>query len=163
MSIREAISKRPGIVAAFALLAIGAAGYFATRSDLVRPQRIEANAFFTTDDGHSTFVAPAAQLPPFDHGGRPAYRACVFTCDGGATTFVGYLQRYTPAAKQRLEQALAERESGTSHMPVSVRAGESEVKRPGQGDSWVSVNDPVGVQIVNVTGPHGEQAQPLSP
>ena len=44
------------------------------------------------DDG-SWFADKAERVPPFDHHGQPAVRLHLFSCDGGKTTFVGYLEK----------------------------------------------------------------------
>ncbi len=58
-------------------------------------------AFFSTrEDGGDWFVADARNLAPFDHEGKPAWKVHLFTCDGGATRFVGYLERCTAFGRQ---------------------------------------------------------------
>lgn len=48
--------------------------------------------FFTTDDGKTTFIGDLDHPVPFVHDGLPAVEAGVFTCDGGAHTWVAYLR-----------------------------------------------------------------------
>ena len=41
------------------------------------------SAFYTTDDGATLFTDGADRLPPFDHDGKAAVMAAVFSCDNG--------------------------------------------------------------------------------
>jgi len=163
MSIREALSRKPWLPVVAAVLALGTSGYFITHSGISGQQTMEANAYFSADDGQSTFVAPMSNLPPFDQGGTTAYRAFVFSCDNGSTRFVGYLQRYTPDARRRIMQKLADRQAGISHDPVTAGPRDTEVKKPGSGNSWVSSADPAAAKIVNVTCRDGGNPLPLLP
>jgi hypothetical protein len=163
MSIREAIAKKPALAIAVTVIVIGGAVYLMTQDGLAGGRKpLEPSGYFTADDGQTTFVAPLAQLPPFDYRGKPAYRAFVYTCDSGATNFVGYLQRYTPAARERLQRALENRKSGQSHDPVAAAPNDVEVKKPGTG-AWLSMTDPAAAKVTTVTCPGGGVAEPLMP
>lgn len=76
----------------------------------------------------------------------------VFSCDGGATKFVGYLVRYTPEGKSQLEVALKRGILG----PPSGQ----QVKRPGD-DTWLDVSTtrptagPSATDITRVQCPGG--------
>lgn len=104
----------------------------------------EASGFFTDDDGQTLFTADLMSVPPFDHNGREAVRAYVFTTDGGNTRFVAYLEKYAPQAKQAIEKFRAELLKNPSQPPSAValeQIGQGTlVKKPGQGN-WVSVKD----------------------
>ena len=163
MSIRENIGRKPALAIAAAAILIGGAVYVITQNGVAGNRKpLEPSGYFSADDGQTTFVAPLAQLPPFDYRGRPAYRAFVYTCDGGATNFVGYLQRYTPAAKERLQRALEYRKSGQSHDPVAAASNDVEVKKPGTR-TWLSSADPAATKVMTVTCPNGGVAEPLMP
>lgn len=149
MGIREKISKQPAVVGIVAVLvAIGAVAY-SFRS--MSPRNPYDSAFFTTDDGASTFTDSMDRIPPFDHHGSPAVRAWMFTCDGGKTKFVAYLERYTPEAKTKMEAALADYKSGKSHIAPSPGPNSTEVKKPQSNSPWVSQSDyQIAGQITNV-------------
>src|SRR5205814_8476268 len=57
--------------------------------------------FYTTDDGDTWFVDDNDKITPFDHDGRPAVLVHLFTCDGGNTKFVGYLERLPDGAVEK--------------------------------------------------------------
>ena len=103
MGLRETMNQNPrmvtGVTAGIILLALIIVGWqllssgSGTNTGATAPNaKGVANAFFTTDDGKTWFADDAAKFPPFDKDGKPAYSAILFTCDGGKTQFVGYLQ-----------------------------------------------------------------------
>lgn len=116
--------------------------------------RPRPTAYYTVDDGATTFVDSVFRVPPFDRGGRPAVRAQQYSCDGGRTQFVAYLQKLPEPAVQKLI------ESGRD-MALVDAAGVAETvgwlaKRPGDA-AWVSSkDDPAAYERVTaVTCPDG--------
>ncbi len=162
MGIRETISQKPALAGGVGvLLLVGAVAYI-VRS--VMPSSAYAQGYFTTDDGQSLFTADMDTPTPFDHYGRSAYRAWVFTCDGGKTKFVGYLERYTPKARDRIAQELKEVESGARRGSPSIGPADSEVKKPGADNPWVSrSNYQAAAKITNVQCPDGGQIEMVRP
>jgi len=154
--VREAFGRKPklpillltGIV--LALIAVIWNNY--------RTEVAEANArpqaYFTVDDGATFFIDSADLIPPFDHQGKPAYRARVFSNDGGTKTkWVGYLERYTPTAKAQIERA-RRGEGDPEGVVMRLLANTVEVKKPGQ-DHWVVVSDPAAKTIIEPKAPGG--------
>ena len=143
MGVREKVSANPrtaiAIAATVVVIGLGII-YFrwpAAASGRGMPEKM----FLSTDDGKTFFVAPAEPLPPFLRDGKTAYRAYVFTCDGGKTTWVGYLERYSEQAKalmkeMRKNQATA---GGPPVVPLGLLDG-IEVSRPGE-QQWVRQSD----------------------
>ena len=126
----------------------------------IRLKRFEAEradglihrAFYTADDGKTYFTDDAARVPPFFKDGKLAVRAQVFTCDGGKTSFVGYVEMYSPENKQALEKALE-----TGRPPEPGKLGMVLVKKPG-GNVWVALSPQTVVAyqaIVQVKCPDG--------
>jgi len=131
MGLRESLSSHKG-------LAAGAVGVVAVMVALMAWQvggtssgasGSAGELYYTDDDGSTTFTAAANLLPPFDHNGKQAVRAVMYSCDGGKSKFVAYLERYTVPAKQQIEAArqAAKTGSGGGKMvmgaPASARAG----------------------------------------
>jgi len=87
--------------------------------------------FFSDDDGHSWFIDDANKIPPFSHGGRQAYRAAMFL-DQNDKKFVGYLEGYDPATKEKMESDL---KSGKTLGEV-LQDNAPNVKKP-NGGAWV--------------------------
>jgi hypothetical protein len=96
-------------------------------------------AWYTVDDGTTRFADDAERIPPFDHDGKQAVRLHLFSCDGGKTTFIAYLQKIP-------EETFAKfRERGVDPLTVDddELAGENGwlVKRPGANNPWINSRD----------------------
>lgn len=164
MNIRETIEKQKGPAAIVSFVILLGAGFFIFRNVAAGPPTLTNQAFFTTDDGQTEFLASADELPPFDHDGKPAYRAWTYTTDGGKTKFVVYLERFTPSAKPRLDAEMADYKAGKLRVPPSAAPGDVEVKKPGAGNNWVKKSDAQEAdKIMTVVAPPGEVAEPVMP
>lgn len=123
-------------------------------------------AWYTDDDGKSWYSDEKSLMPPFDHDGKTSVRAIVFTCDGDKHEFVGYLERYTPQAKQAIEQSRAQVVADKSPPPVglyeTIAKTGTEVKRPGD-TNWINVDSPQAVTIRKVACPAGGTLQEVNP
>ena len=164
---REAINQHKWLGVSIAILgpaiAIGSLwyGHTAERREL----EAKSLAWYSDDDGHSRFSADMRTLrPPFDHNGKTANRAYVFTSDGGKTTYVAYLERYTPRAIKMLDWAKQMAESGPPAAGVSESIAKSglEIKKPGDS-TWINIADPRAAAIRKVRAPDGSPAQPVLP
>ena len=128
--------------------------------------RIIGKAFFTVDDGKTTFVASADNMPPFDQDGQTAIRAIVFSCDAGKTRFIGYVQRLTPLGKEKMT-AIRERQKKSKTFPSldPELSANIEIKRPGD-KLWVKQsNVEQARKIMNVRCPQDPSvsAEPVQP
>lgn len=154
--VRATLLRHPKLVAAAVVTVVLAVGAFLTwfywpEPRLVAPSR----AWYTVDDGDTRFDDDAERIPPFDHDGKPAVRLHLYSCDGGKTTFVGYLQKLPEETLQKY------RDKGVD--PASIDddelAGDGGwlAKRPGPGN-WVnSQSDPDAFRVVvSVRCPDGE-------
>jgi hypothetical protein len=145
LGIRETLNRKPAITTAATLIIIVVMlGVIVYQSwDFQRtPPPQSMRAWFTVDDGRNWFPDDAGKLPPWDYEGKPVYRVFVFTCDGGKSTFPGYLQRYTPDALRKLSE---QQNSGTHDSSLDeLLAGPGvEIKPPLTGDKgWMKRNDP---------------------
>lgn len=159
--LRGIINRKPWV----ALLVIGAAiaamFFLTNRSEPIQGVQ------YSVDDGKTFFVGEP-RATPFEHEGKEAVRAMICSCDGGKTTFVGYLMRYKPEARAKVEAMIKSRTTG-------LISG-AEVKRPGDKE-WVSDSGPVGQRpdakaaagtrsyqsIVDVKCPDGSPALFINP
>ena len=151
--------------------AVGAIGLLVLAVVLIRYQMSDgdadtttptpsARAFFTVDEGTTWFVESSKRIPPFDHNGSIAVRAYVFTCDGGKTKFTGYMERYTPKAKQMMEGIIES--SGEVSTPPPAVIGGVELKKPGARE-WVKAVDRTrAAEICSVPCDNG-RATPVEP
>jgi hypothetical protein len=126
-----------------------------------------ASAYYSTDDGQSWFVEDRAKIPPFEHQGKPAYRAYVFKCGENGKPFVAYLERFAEPARTEL----ANRNPGAPSGGAGAGAGAGaalndaiEVKQPGAGE-WVKLTSTRGAQAVapRCAEAAGDVPQPVLP
>lgn len=99
MGLRQKLNASPGLAVVTVLVMAGlAAGvWYLTRStEYAAPTK----AFYTVDDGQNLFKDDVNRVTPFDHEGKQAVKAYVYTCDGGKTRFVAYLERMPEGMKQ---------------------------------------------------------------
>jgi hypothetical protein len=151
MSLREALNKKPALTGGVMAVIVAAAIAVAVGTSASYGPRHRDKAFYSVDDGQTWFVDDVNKVPPFEHDGKQAVRARVFTSDGGKTSFVGYLERYTPEAKKLLESALAQAKQGkvTGREGMDAMLHGTEVKKPG-ATKWVKRSDPSYGEVLNV-------------
>ena len=165
MGIRETLNQNPGIttgvtagiiVVALALVIWQASGGGESVSS-------SSKIYYSDDDGKTFFADEVRKITPFDHGGKEAVRAYVYTCDGGKTKFVGYLSRYTADFRARMEKAKGA-PGGEAAMMEDAAIGGMEYKKPGDA-KWARQMTPEAQRIFDVKCPNGsrenlEQATP---
>ncbi len=167
MGLRETLNENPGLTTAATAVIILAAIVFMVLSmfrgdpEVAGPGGPVTKEFYSDDDGKTYFEDDREKIPPFDRNGKPAYRARVFTCDGGKTNFVGWLERYTPQAKKMLEDQA--KNAGGGPVLMEDQSG-LQIKKPGTGDKgWVGGQDPATMQIRDVKCPNGSPAELVLP
>ena len=162
MGVRESISQYPRLAIGLAstVIVLTLVVVFAERiggSDS-QPLRTRGKVWFSTDDGKTWFPEDERRVPPFDHNGKPAYRAYVYTSDGGKTTFLAFLARFTPEGKARLTKAPSNLE--LLHVPELMSFRGLEVKKPGEAQ-WSKASEPRAAQIRQPTCPEGTKGDPV--
>jgi hypothetical protein len=142
MGVREAIQKNwiAGVAAA-ALLLLIAVIIAAKNSPAPHPTPTATGSFYSDDDGSTYFADNIFHFPPFDHQGKTAYRARVYSASSGA--FVGFLERYTPQTRNMLLDNYAQAEAGAKPRSELLDLIGSwdvikgiEYKLPGPGHEW---------------------------
>jgi hypothetical protein len=165
MGLRESMNNHKGATAGaitvLVLIVAAVAAWQLTGSSSSGASGTAGKLYFTTDDGATTFTAPANRLPPFDHNGKPAVRAVMYSSDGGKTKFIGYLERYSEAALQQIEAAKQAAKPGGKMVMSAPRmnAAVIEVKKPGDKD-WVDKSSAAGVAVMKVAAPGGGTGTP---
>lgn len=164
MGLREAMNNNRAIatmIAGMALLAGTMVTYFRLGgASSVVPTR----CFYSTDDGKSFFADSRDNIAPFEKDGLIAVQAHVFTCDGGKTKFVGYLERFTPKGRADMKRLQAEHAEGSTQALNLLRTA-TEVKSPGKPDSdWVPSADTArSDRVVMVKCPEGHSGSDIEP
>jgi hypothetical protein len=157
MGAREWIEQnKQASTVASVLLVAGAIGFLCYQ---FWPERPPTKDWYTTDDGQTWFKESNRKVPPFQHDGKEAVLAKVYTCHG--KKFVGYLMRYKPDAKRRVEQYRAAEDTGkpTDGINIAGTDWQIEYKRPGD-KQWTASLDK-RPEIMDVKCPHGTKEDPL--
>jgi hypothetical protein len=167
VGLRETLNENPGLTtAATAVIILAAIVFMVVSMFRGDPETAGASGsvtkeFFSDDDGKTFFEDDRTKIPPFDRNGKTAYRARVFTCDGGKTKFVGWLERYTPQAKKTIEDQM--KNAGSGPILLEDQSG-LQIKKPGTGDKgWLSSSDVATIQIRDVQCPNGSPADLVTP
>lgn len=166
MGVREIINRRKplftGLLAGVIIITLSYSLYYAI-SGGAAPEGSLKRAWYTVDDGKTWFADSADKLPPFEHEGKTAYRCYVFTCDGGATKFVGFMERYTPEGKKKREEML-ERARTDPRFDINSESVAMEIKAPLTGDKgWVSDRSGAAAKVVSFSCPGGGDRRSLTP
>jgi hypothetical protein len=127
------------------------------------------NTFYSDDDGASFFAGNGADIVPNQRRAKPAYRASVFTCEGGGGRFVGYLSRFQSqsldaiaAAEAKVEQLKTTHQVNDPGVQKAIEAtdsaraaavAQSQVKRPGDKNHWVLADSPEGLEVMTKIPP----------
>jgi hypothetical protein len=153
LSIREKLNRnRPVVIGIASVLILGAFVYIIQQLMGGERPRVPNEAYYTTDDGATYFEDDVNRIPPFDHDGKQAVKAQVYTC--GGTNFVGYLIRYTPEAQKQLAAA-----NGVG--VGAIRAVGTEINKPLTGDAgWTNSNDKGAGRIYAIKCPDGSDNAP---
>jgi hypothetical protein len=116
---------------------------------LPRP-KVETSAYFSDDDGATYFADSISRIPPFDHDGKQAVSAEVFSCQNGQQLFIGFLRRFRgPKQGQPVAPAV---------FPDETKA---EVSLPLKGErGWMPVSSAAAVKIIDVRCPDGSADDP---
>jgi hypothetical protein len=152
MGLREKLnsSKKLGMGVGIGFLLLSMVMlYFALRDDT--PAALE-QGFFTVDDGKTYFADDIKKVAPFQHEGKEAVRAYVYEQDGKKT--VAYLERFTPAAKPRMEELIANNDGtlkAQSELGQFLMENPAQIKRPGD-QVWLPSNTNEGMKIRTVAG-----------
>jgi hypothetical protein len=122
-----------------------------------RPRNADSfSTFYSDDDGKTYFRDSIYKLAPFDHDGKTAVIAVV--CTDGRQNFVAFLQRFTPAAKKKLQSVYDSNPDAHYKMidmmaSPQIQYGGMEIKLPGSGSKWM----PKSLGIPHITGPDGSE------
>ena len=144
MSVREAINNKKSVGVGASILFLAAAAVILIYTQMPEHRIKGDKTFFTDDDGQTWFSDSIFRTPPYDHDGKTAVRAMIYSYDHGNKTYCAYLMRFTKDAKKRLDDAFADA-ARQDKPPSSVGLFTDrqlsltgmEVKLPGPGHSWV--------------------------
>ena len=158
MGVRDALNRNPLLAAGATLLIIGGATWFTYNQIAHSRDGTSAHAFYTTDQTDfslkSLFVDGINNHAPFMHNGKEAYLAHVFSCDGGKTRFIGFLEKFDDDSKSQLDSAPQKpggRITDASSLATEAQHGVIRYVKKKGGD-WVPSNDEEAYdKVVNVS------------
>jgi len=174
MGIRDVLQRKKhlstGLAIGLVVLGVGGIVWQLMANSADSRKRVP-NDFYTVDDGQTWFTAPATNLAPFDRDGKQAVKAWVYQC--GPKKFVGYLERYTPEARQTLAaeppapvgsvsgekvkgaEVAARKAAANPAAAMNASMNGKEYKRPGEKE-WTKITDRRKVaEIMMVKCPDG--------
>ena len=162
MSLRDTLREKPVLGYAAGGLLVLVALLIATRNFWPEQRGDLSQSLYSTDDGQTWFADRSTRVPPFDHEGKLAMGARVYSYAGGSKEYCAYLIKYTPEAKAKLDAAVAEAvKAGKSaesvtlfNSPAFLKTG-MLVKQPGSGKEWISYGDPKAITVLSIKSPDG--------
>ena len=166
MAIREKLgeSKIGGLLVGVVLLVI--AGVALTIELWPTTQHVNlATNYYSDDDGKTYYSDSLFKFSPYAHEGKTAYRAFVYQSDHGK--FVGFLLRYKPYARKRLEDAYNKAQASGADPQKAVlltianndiRYGGAEVRFPAD-TKWRTM----GMSFPIVKAPDGSTCYEVDP
>jgi len=162
--IRQKIGEKRGIGVALGVGLILVAA-IALAVQHMPEKRADLNqAFYTIDDGATWFEDSAYRIAPFDHEGKQAVIAQVYSYAGGGKQFCAYVAKYSPQGKEKLEAAIAKarknNEPPASAMPFRDRdfmQSAMLVKSRGTDKPWIPIGDPRARDVMAVHSPDGSE------
>jgi hypothetical protein len=117
--------------------------------------------YFSDDDGNTWFLDSVDNVPPYDHDGKQAVRAVIYSYDNGSKKFCGYLMRFGPSVEKSVQAAIV---AGAKKQPPETPQGimngiefnaSWEVKKPNSTDPWFRITSPKAQEALQVKSPDG--------
>jgi len=153
VGIREKLNDNPAYTTGGTIAIIVIALVFIVWQIVPSHPSFSNKEYYSDDDGASYFADDMNKIAPFDHGGKQAVKCHVYKCSSSGK-FVGYLEKFNPVAKQRLDAAASKPGPPDPSLNMLMMTG-TLVKKPGPGP-WISIREAQKFQsVVNVTCPNG--------
>jgi hypothetical protein len=147
VGVRNSLNRYPVVAAGGTLLIILAAAWFVYNQVGGSNAGGVSKAYYTTDETdfsvNNLFVDHIGYHPPFMHNGKEAFLAHVYTCDGGKTRFIGYIEKFDDDSKARLDAAPHDangRITDASSLSAHAEHGVIRLAKK-KGGVWVQSND----------------------
>lgn len=147
MGLRQTLSEKPWVGIAVGAALLAAAAVVMLTAGMGSTMKLADKAFYTVDDGQTLFTDSRSLVAPFLHEGKVAVKVNKFSCDGGKTSFVAYLSKFSDSDKKAYETAIAAKTTGKGPPPMLPM--NYLVKKPGS-DKWYSALSPEGRQLIDI-------------
>lgn len=154
MGVREMLNRNRGVAVGVTVALLASAIISSIFMHEQSPPAPKTRAYYTTDDGSTYFVDTIDKVVPFNHDGKPAYRAYVYKCRD-EKPFVAYLERYTEEGRVRLTNLRAgPSDTSVAKQIAQLQSEQAEVKKP-RDIVWVSAKSSSAADVINVKCPGG--------
>jgi len=176
--LRDLLNANPTIMTALAvLLTLAALAYVVSRRHTSSLRIVHAYFYDLNDDkpfiGPSNALAPIrapsderAEAPPDTLSGVRAHVFSCTGCDDDETHFIGWLEKYTPEARQLLLNPPDDSDDAISAKGPAELAAEGRQVRAVEGGPWVPAASAEGIEIqrqARARCPAGQRAKPCRP
>jgi hypothetical protein len=157
VGIRETLNKNPmittGVLAGVILIAIVWSIWYLVGNPFGGgdgERTPDTKAFYTIDDGATTFVDEVDKIVPFKKDGKDAVKAHVYECKGTRT--IAYLEKFDDAAKAKLEKFYSNPANKGKYMPERYEVEQTGkfYKKPGAANKWVKANSDESANVAVV-------------
>lgn len=177
MTLRQKLSKRPWLTGSVAGLFSVVAIYCTMRAKVKQDGVYRLNAFYSNDDGASLFPGEGDKADEMQHQHPPAYRAMVYSCDGGRLRFIAYFVQLPidqlDHVRQMQDQLNKLMTKVATNDPQVVKLSDelssaqaavaegTTIKAPGEHNQWLPANSTAGQKLMlQVTCPDGGSGPP---
>jgi hypothetical protein len=108
----------------------------------------QQHILFVDEETGQEYQEPVNLAPPLPNsqGHLSLVRGAYFSYDQGKTHFLGYMEKYTPAAKKALDQGREQTLSDNGQELMAVVGG-LLIRSPAPGSPWVNNDSPEAQQI----------------
>jgi hypothetical protein len=169
MGIAESLNKNKIWSIGVALVMVVVAGVLLAVELKPAKQFSQKETYFSDDDGASWYIDDINNIPPYNHNGKEGVRAIIYNYDNGSKEFCGYLMRFGPAVKRRIDAAVAN--AAVQSPPATAAqiaygidfAQQAEVKSPGSKSDWVPMTDPRAAAVFSIHSPDGSTLDSVLP
>ena len=148
------------IVAAIAVFFLTSTSTPSFRTDL---------KYYSDDDGKTWYTDSTNNIPPYQHNGKTAHAAVIFSYAGGSKQFCGYLVRFPENVKSQIEKEAVEGAKRTPPVTAASLAWGTEisqrmeVKAPSSPGPWVGIRSNEAAKTLDVKSPDGSELDQVLP
>jgi len=169
MGFLETLRTKKTFSVIFAIALLGVAGAVTGINYWPQKQFSRELAYFSDDDGKTWYADSIDHIPPYDHNGKEAVRAVIYSYADGKTDFCGYLMRFGPDVRKSLDAAIAG--GAKANPPVrphviayGIEFGtRAEVKSPGKNGGWIAMTSDKAAPVLQMKSPDGSALDSVLP
>jgi hypothetical protein len=156
--------NRYGVAVVVVVLLIAGAVYWFYGRGAPEAEASGVKAFYIDEETGEESVRPVTDVPPLaGKGGKDTVVvAAKYSCDGGKTSQVGYLMKYTPEGKAALEEVY---KAGKDESSININMMQQVLVRlPGKDGQWVFKQSDMGMRITDAGEcPPGQRKTAVTP